>query len=337
MGIKNNKLGGTDWVSGEALTYTDLNDTFDASTTSNILGGLNLIRMLQDRSIDFSKGGFDWFGDAYSDSNGRMNSVDTGNTTAIFSTDNLTYGYSITNESSSDTINNDDGFTDPSNAFDDNDSTYAEKILTSQYEDISVELGTTFSAKTIPKVYVNAYYYVADNNNNKTTYIILQTYNGSTWSDYVTLKTVAGYDAVTNRYSGYTDLIGLGDIQGVRVKFSSSGFHGSNQNVTLKLTQLTYGENTESVITHNIPSGSFISTISKSIGVPLLFELPTGSNIQYKLTNDTEDSGWLDYNELTSFTAFTSEATKFIVKLIPNNTTPNNGLLQLLGFAIKGD
>ena len=69
---------------GDIIEASETNqDNAEAYTIS----GLNLVRMLQDREIDFSSGGFDWWGDAYVDSNGRMNSVDTGNTDATFDTD----------------------------------------------------------------------------------------------------------------------------------------------------------------------------------------------------------------------------------------------------------
>ena len=42
------------------------------------IAGLNLIRMLIDRDIDFSAGNFDWWGDAYVSATGREDSVDTG-------------------------------------------------------------------------------------------------------------------------------------------------------------------------------------------------------------------------------------------------------------------
>ena len=55
------------------------------------ISGLNLIRELLDRDIDFSAGLFDWWGDAYIDATGRENSVDTGNTTSVFNSTDTTY------------------------------------------------------------------------------------------------------------------------------------------------------------------------------------------------------------------------------------------------------
>ena len=72
------------WDDEQATDYT-LN-----AMNSELLSisGLNLIRMLIDRDIDFSVGEFDWWGDAYIDSNGRENSVSTSKnlTGALFDT-----------------------------------------------------------------------------------------------------------------------------------------------------------------------------------------------------------------------------------------------------------
>jgi len=81
----------------------------------------------------------------------------------------------------------------------------------------------------------------------------------------------------------------------------------------------------DSIITHTIPSGTFNSTISSFIASCIVEDWETGANIQIKLTNSTEDSGWFDYRELAQFTAFTSEPTTLITKLIPKTTSPTAG------------
>ncbi|MFC2086480.1 hypothetical protein ACFLQ9_02040 [Bacteroidota bacterium] len=90
-----------------------------------------------------------------------------------------------------------------------------------------------------------------------------------------------------------------------------------------------------SLIYHNIPNGYFSSGISNTIGVPLINDWEEGANIQYKLTNDTEDSGWLNYNVVSSFTPFTSEPTKVIVKLIPKADNPTPGVPAIYGFYVS--
>ena len=83
------------------------------------------------------------------------------------------------------------------------------------------------------------------------------------------------------------------------------------------------------------PTPSLLSsTISSCIGTPLITDWETGANIQFKLTNTTEDSGWLTYNEISEFTAFTAEPDTLIVKLIPKTTTPTSGVPSIKGFGV---
>jgi len=79
----------------------------------------------------------------------------------------------------------------------------------------------------------------------------------------------------------------------------------------------------------------FSSTISSSVGTALVANWEAGSGIQYKLLNATEDTGWLDYNALSEFTAFTSVPTQCIVKLTPKTTIPTSGYPAIYGFGVK--
>jgi len=69
----------------------------------------------------------------------------------------------------------------------------------------------------------------------------------------------------------------------------------------------------------------------------MIADWETGANIQYKLTGTAgaEDSGWIDYNEISSFTAFTAEPDTLIVKLIPKTTSPVVGTPSIRGIAIR--
>ena len=62
------------------------------------LAGLNTIRQLQDRSITFNQDNVDFFGDAFIDVSGRVDSVNTGSTTATFDSTNLSYGVASASE-----------------------------------------------------------------------------------------------------------------------------------------------------------------------------------------------------------------------------------------------
>ena len=59
-----------------------------------------------------------------------------------------------------------------------------------------------------------------------------------------------------------------------------------------------------------------------------------GASFQYKLINDTEDSGWLNINEVATFTPFTSEPTEVILKLISKADNPTPGVPAMRGFYI---
>ena len=94
-----------------------------------------------------------------------------------------------------------------------------------------------------------------------------------------------------------------------------------------------------SLIYHTIPTGTFSATISTSFGTQIFEDWETGVNVQYKLTGTAgaEDTGWLEADELSTFTAFTAEPDTLIVKLIPKTTSPTVGYPSLRGVAVRGN
>ena len=109
--------------------------------------------------------------------------------------------------------------------------------------------------------------------------------------------------------------------------------YSTDQSLPL-FTELDYDTIENNAIVHDIPTGTYKNNISTCIGVPKLVDYEDGASVQYKLTNTTEDSGWLDANKIASFTAFTSEPTQCIVKLIPKETSPTSGYPSISGFAL---
>lgn len=101
------------------------------------------------------------------------------------------------------------------------------------------------------------------------------------------------------------------------------------------LTALT--EDLFGIITHDIPSGTFSSTVSSAIGGFISEDWEDGVDVQFKLTNATEDSGWLDTNTIETFTAFTAEPDTLIVKLIPKTTSPTAGYPSIKGFGVRAE
>lgn len=292
--------------------------------------GKNHIRSLFDKVGVYSAGEDDGWGEVYTNINGENSSllVNDSNSTALISANNVAiYPTFSGDEASGDTTTSSGNWTNPSNAFDGNDATYANNSFT----DTAETLGKTFGAKTVYGVKVKGY--VSSSTTGKT--ITLQTYNGSGWNDFVTVATFGSGVAGTFEKYIYVN----SSIQGVRVKFQASGAYGT----VGRLYTLEYSSSVstgDSLQYHDIPSGMFSSTISSAIGVPFFENWETGADVQYKLTNTTEDSGWLDCGnspEISSFTAFTSEPTTLIVKLIPKATTPTAGYPAIKGFWVKGE
>lgn len=91
-------------------------------------------------------------------------------------------------------------------------------------------------------------------------------------------------------------------------------------------------------ISHNIPSGTLSSTLSNSFLTFDSEDWESGADVQYKLTNTGgDDSGWLNSNEIQTFTAFTAEPDTLQVKLIPKTTSPTAGTPSIRGVYLTGD
>ena len=91
MAIRNNLLGGNDIQENEvefkSVDYNDTNNAMIGVTTEAFKAQLqNSIRQAIDRSSVFSADGDDVFVEAYVNSTGRNNTVDTSETTAVFDT-----------------------------------------------------------------------------------------------------------------------------------------------------------------------------------------------------------------------------------------------------------
>ncbi|MBW6469604.1 MAG: hypothetical protein K0A90_00100 [Methanosarcinaceae archaeon] len=333
MSIKNTSLGGTDWSTPTArVKPTDLNDTFSAGASLTIsslaINGLNTIRSLIDRVGVWSAGNIDGWGDAYINANGRENSVDTANTTAPFITDSYCSGFiSITG----DTTHNPNTYTTPENAFDDDLATYAEHAgpYVQPYQS---SLGKTFASKYIGVGFVKARVWTSGDAYG--TYYI-QTYKSSTWT---TIKTVNAYDNY-GRHNIKEFYFTVDDtVEGIRIVMYTNGVTTTMWHIHY-VYELKYGNvGASKIITHNIPTGKLSGTCSSVIGVPFINNFKTNSVIKYKLTNATEDSGWLDCGNAPSvsqFTPFTSEPTKLIVSLIPSGATFDAFSPTIKGFWVK--
>jgi hypothetical protein len=305
--------------------------TWINNNTNTLLrqSGRNTIRQLIDRDVSLSATGGEW-AEAYIDSNGRLNSVDTASTTAlqeyhyqngeIFRNTYFVPGF--VDDYSSDTTHDPSSLTNPENAFDGDDSTYASIIGLDSTA--TSYLGKTFSSKYVYAIKYRTYVSANSGAYGDVTFDI-ETYDGSSWTSiYSYTKNNNGDETI------YGTQIVDDTIEGIRIKlYHTDGNTGGNH----KFYSIEYGYlNTASEIIHDLPSGSFSSTINGSFGTVLIEDWETGADIQYKLTNSTEDTGWLDYNEVSEFTAFTSEPTTCIVKLVPKSSSPTAGYPSIKGF-----
>ncbi len=304
-------------VDGDQLDDDFFNGVINESLK---IGGLNLIRQMQKGTVDFSAEGADWYGDAYTELSGNNGSVND-DSTAFYNVSTNSYESKI-NIASSGTTHDPNGFTNPDRAFN-YDSDYAQEYVDND-SNISKSIGKTFSAKTIQEVYVNTTYGI--NPGTAGTYTIkLQSYNGSVWSDVSTLDS----GNVNLAYDGVYDTSSLGSIQGLRVLFTAVGGAAGDDH-TCRVYNFMYWENEgDAIVSHDIPSDQrFSSAMSSAFLTCLVHNWGAGAGTQYKLINATEDTGWLNYNEISSFTAFTSEPLQYIVKL--------EGTISIKGSAIRG-
>lgn len=214
-----NYLGGTNFEDRGDKTHIseEESQTWEAILRNSILIGENAVRVLQANNVYVN--GPNIVVDEMTDSTGTKNTVNTGTTTAKYNTTDSEYIISYTDEASGDTTSEyteTDSWTNVSNAFDNNDTTYAQMLRTSATSDTTVDsgLGKTFTSKLVSLVKIKASFTFASGSENKA--IILQTYNGTIWSDVSTL-------ASTNATSGtisYDDTYQLEDtVQGVRAYF----------------------------------------------------------------------------------------------------------------------
>jgi len=88
-----------------------------------------------------------------------------------------------------------------------------------------------------------------------------------------------------------------------------------------------------SIVTHDLPSG--LKLASSAYLTPLFDNWEEGCDVQYKIESSADNTGWLDYNELNSFTQFTSVPTLLTVKLIPKTVSPTTGYPSIKGVGLR--
>jgi hypothetical protein len=290
--------------------------------------GLNTIKGLIDRSGVWSAGMIDGWGDAYIDSTGRENSVNTGNTTSVW---NVNKYRSLISDS---TIYTSITGSTPTRTTD--FTVNGIHILKKGYVS-GIGVRCSGSGPSIWRITLTS----AEQGQLFTT----DTTEGSPGNARYITKTLDDYPLPLSAGDVISIKIcrvgGTGEIPIIATSATNDGFSFTERQVPGNITWLYFtsikGDTTETIITHDIPTGTFNNTINTSIGVPLIEEWESGADIKYKLTgtSGTEDTGWLDYNKLSTFTPFTAEPDTLIVKLIPKTTNPSPEYPSIRGFWIR--
>jgi hypothetical protein len=340
------------FASGVNTSFSsELNDNFDNALSLELK---NHVRTLINRAGVYGVDTKDLWGEAYTSITGRNASVNTDrdNTNSAFinpgesvsSTGTNRYAHGITISTTGSNTSADTSSVD--NFFDGDDTTYAYGTTERANGSFASYVGRTFTSTAVTyvrvKMTLTAYYTSGGEH-----YVDarLEKYNGSSWSTVYTFPiTTQGTDGENIIFDGW---VAVNDtVQGLRIAYNViSGASAAPSSTVLGVTDsgscaifYTMGwgvaTTTGSLIEHAIPSGTFSSTISSAILSPIVANWEAGAAIEYKLTNASEDTGWLNADTVSSFTAFTSQPTKVIIRLVPKSSSPTVGYPAIRGFGV---
>jgi len=210
--------------------------------------------------------------DDFTDSDGVMNTVDTGNSTAVYRSSNEEYILSTGSDLASGDATANGGFTNPENAFDSDDGTNANYSVGGDTTNpLTKTLGKTFSSKNVTKV---TYKVGMNNEYSGGATIKLQTYNGSTWTDVTTVQ--SGNGTTTGTY--YLE----NTIEGIRFEFQYNDGTISYKNFYLYTLEYSQFTSPNTVETNSIIS----DIIPDSIVVYGETDLPTNTSITVDVSDD---------------------------------------------------
>jgi len=321
----------TKFTASTLIKSSEVNTNFNESLRAT---GQTLINQAENRVITLpGDGGI--FVEAYVSLTGRQSSVNIGTSMPPAVYDSVEDSYSGASPVDMTAFSNydPDGVTNPSNCFDTSTTTSASKQTDNTSGFVDTILGKTFTSRLVQNIYVKASGTVtAPSASNGS--IFVQTYNGSIWTTHSTIIT-APSNSGGIQYDGFVNINST--VQGIAIGIGTVG-ENSGSDHTHTFNSLILYEDGASEISHTIPASTFSSTISNAFLTFKADNWETGADIQYKLTNAVpEDTGWLDANEIQTFTAFTSQPTTLIVKLIPKSVSPTAGFPSVRGIQLIGD
>lgn len=295
------RLGNNKWNSGDYFYSDDFNDTF-----LNIFGNVILQTARTSNPIDIERKelGLVWLTDFFTSSLGKYNTVNSTNTTATHSPQDQIY-LPISFETPPTEDTTESNMSNPDNAFDSDSSTYA---YARPGDPGSFYVGKIFSSpKYVESVYV--YFYLNSSPGYAKNLIgFVEYYDGTNW--------ISVYDTGYVDYLYTTKIVFINKtVQGIRFR----AYYKDTEDAGIRVHSLFYTvkEPKEEIISINIPSGTYSSTIANAFFIPCFLKnnWDTHITVQYKMKNDTEDSGWLTPNKIESFPAFTSEPTELQIKI----------------------
>ena len=301
------------FVDDEALTAAELNSSFAKSLRQT---GQVEIAQLQDRAVTTTADGGQFI-EAYTDSGGRNNSVQTVSTSAAFDTDKFEY---------SDDLDRTQGVP-------------ADNVLTT-YLDFSSNFSGTIETLNNEGgatgtydigVYKNAVLQETLSSQSFTT-------GANTTLTFATPISVVPGDVIKLQNDSDSDTVFRASSSaqvGTYISSETTGRYPSGTTATGFTLVLLAG--TEGRITHVIPTGTFSTTLSSAVFTFKAEDWESGADVQFKLTNSTEDTGWLDSNDTVGFTALTAEPDEIVVRLIPKSSSPTAGHPSINGIALYGD
>lgn len=257
------------------------------------------IRQILDRSVTFSYGDGE-YGDAYFDSTGQMNSVNTTATLSSYSSAHKTYG----------------GYTSVSNG-----------EASGGCDTTAGSSGTFYVVPAVQGILTKVDLYSAGYS-----YVINITIGGVQMA-YKSGSSGGNVDFVLSdwaRVAQAGETIQVAWSTGIGVQRGVGALTGTLTNATGTRgcgggASASYVFNatptTSGIVVHQIPSGYFSDNIdSVFIGV-LKYSEPDGTSMTVKLTNGDDDTDWLAVNVVHNFTAFETQPTQLWLNLSGSGTT----------------
>lgn len=265
--------------------------------------------------------------DIFSDANGAKNTIDTTATTAIYDIDNQQYTLGFTDEASGDATHDPDSVTNPENAFDNNDGTFADKTTS------GASLGKTFTQKFVALINFKADALAADNGGSASgdMNIHIETFNGSTW-DNVTTFTQAyswGGGGGSASFSKQENVFIDASVEGVRVRIEVTGAAAAGNQ---KWYTIEYGDydsssivETDTIVNEKIPDGIIVyGKVEFPANTSATVDVSDDGGATFSITGESFNS-YIDTSSLSG----TNLALRFNLATTDTEVTP-----KLLGYGL---